>query len=90
MADKITTTRTLGIGFESKTPDGGKKNTYLKIPNYKENLTEKAIKTAVAALITSGVILDPYGNEYDSSEAIFTAYTENQTVTALDIGWADL
>lgn len=90
MADKITTNKILGIGFESNNPEGGKKTTYLKIPNYKQNLTENAIKTAASALISNGVILDPYGNEYDSSAAVFTAYTENQTITALDIGWTDL
>lgn len=86
MADKVTTTNTLGVGIEYPDAEKGTiKTAYLKIPNPKIGLTESQIKNAVGNLLTAEILKDIHGNVI-STTAIATAYTETQEVVDLDIG----
>lgn len=88
MADSTTSTFILGVGLEYEDTETAKtKTTYLKIPNPKDDLTEQQIKTAVHTLIDgeNPVLLDSYGNAFNSNTAIATAYTETQEVIDIEI-----
>lgn len=92
MADTVTTTNTLGIGFEYIDSETQKtKTVYLKVPNPKNGLTESQIKTAAANLITGAnpILLPPENKSdipFDTSTGIITAYTETIETTEYDIG----
>lgn len=90
MADKITEGTTLSIGFEYVNNDGKDKTTYLKIPNPKASvMTESWIKQQARQLISGdNPILLPADSDqpFDSSTAVFTAYTETTRTTDYDIG----
>ena len=90
MAQTTTTTNTLGVGLEyNDTAAQRIKTAYLKIPNPKNNLTEQEIKTAVLTLINGEepIIKDTFGNAFDTTTAIATAYTEAQEVIDIDTGY---
>jgi len=94
MARTTTTTDTLGIGLEDSEIGSGTtraKTIYLKIPNPKADLTESQIKQAVQTLISgeNPILLDTYGEPYNSATAIVAAYTETQEIISLDTGYED-
>lgn len=89
MADKYTETKILGIGIRNKNgydEDNPAKTQYIKIPNPKDTLTEQQIKTAVQVGLTAELYIDDKGQTYSSDSKIVTAYTEYQSITAVDIG----
>lgn len=89
LADSVTNTRILAVGFEyTKQDDGTQKTVYLKIYNPKTNLTEAGIKENVAALIsgTNPLLKTPDSQTFDTDTAIVTAYTESVERTDFDIG----
>jgi len=92
MADKITEGTILAIGFEYTGDDEQKRTTYLKIPNPKGSvMTESWIKQQAQQLISgeNPILLpnpDYTSDPFDSSTAIFTAYTENTRTIDYDIG----
>lgn len=89
MADKVTTTKILGVGLEyTKQDDGTKKTVYLKLPNPTSNLTESLIKEKVSTLITGTepIFKTPDYHDFDSDTAITTAYTEQVQTVEFDIG----
>ena len=96
MADRITETKILGIGIQNNAeefdPNTGDlvnstaKVQYIKLPYPKDGLTEQQIKSAVQVGITSRIYIDDRGVEFSTDSSIVTAYTEYQTVTAVDIG----
>lgn len=93
MADKITETNTLAVEIEyshtdSETQETANKKATLKLPNYKSNLTEQAIKTAVSqAIYNPGVLMDAYGAPFETQTSVIaTAYTEYEKKTEYDIG----
>lgn len=89
MADQITETKILGVGIRNTNgydSDNPAKIQYIKIPNPKDALTEQQIKTAVQVGLTAELYIDNEGQTYSSDSKIVTAYTEYQTVTAVDIG----
>lgn len=89
MADSITTSSNLSIGIRNTNgydEENPAKIQYIKIPNPKAGLTEEQIKTAAQPGITNQIYLDEKGVVYASDSKIVTAYTEYQTVTAVDIG----
>lgn len=89
MADQITESKILGVGIRNNNnydPDDPAKVQYIKIQNPKDTLTEQQIKTAVQTGLTAELYIDDKGVTYSSDSKIVTAYTEYQTVTAVDIG----
>lgn len=90
MADKVTVTKTLGIGYEYLDSETQKtKTVYLKVPNPKDNLTESQIKTAALNFITGEdpIFLPPNSSQpFDTATAIATAYREEIQTTNYDIG----
>lgn len=87
MADKVTQTKTLGVGIQH----GGtttQTTTYIKIPNPKQNLNESQIKTAVQLYISSGILGNTDGGTL-INPVVKTAYTETVETTDLDIGFSD-
>lgn len=89
MADTVTSTSDLAVGLDYPNASGtGTKTVYLKIPNPMNNITESQIKSAVGTALTNKIFLNEYGDEIPTS-AISTAYTENQTINNLDIGYSD-
>lgn len=93
MADKITEGNSLAIGlqYDYTNPEDEvikTRTTYIKVPNPKSNLTAQQIKTVAAQLIAEdgGIIRNAEGGTYDSSTAIFTAYTEYEKKIEYDIG----
>jgi len=91
LADKVTVTKTLGIGYEYLDSETQKtKTVYLKVPNPKDNLTESQIKTAALNFITGEdpVFLPPENAEgpFETATAIATAYREEIQTTNYDIG----
>lgn len=90
MADKVTITKTLGIGYEYLDSETQKtKTVYLKVPNPKDNLTESQIKTAALNFINGEdpIFLPPNSSEpFDTATAIATAYREEIQTTNYDIG----
>ena len=92
MADKITESTILSIGFEYTGDDEVKRTTYLKIPNPKGSvMTESWIKQQARQLISGDnpILLpnpDYTSQPFDSSTAVFTAYTETTRNTDYDIG----
>lgn len=88
MADKVTTTNTLGVGIDWYDSETAKtKTTYLKLANPKNSLTEQEIRTAVGTLITNDILRDAHGESLSSSTSIIsTAYVEDQEVIDFDIG----
>lgn len=89
MADKITETYTLGIGFQwhDREKDADK-ITYMKLPNPMSGLTKQQIVSAAQTLLTGEepILRDAYGDELDSATAVYTAYTESVRQTEFDIG----
>lgn len=88
MADTVTTTKTLAIGFEYVDSETAKtKTAYLKIPNFKTSLTETQIKNAAQNLISgeNPILKDPQDKNFDTATAIATAYTETVETTELDL-----
>lgn len=91
MADTITESKILGIGIKNKNPeryseDDPATTQYLKIPNPKDTLTEQQIKNAVQTGLNAEIWRDNKEVTFSSDSKIVTAYTEYQTVTAVDIG----
>lgn len=93
MADKITEGNSLAIGltYDYTNPDDQvikTRNTYIKVPNPRSGLTEQQIRTVAAQLIAEdgGIIRNAEGGTYDSSTAIFTAYTEYEKKIEYDLG----
>lgn len=90
MADKVTVTKTLGIGYEYLDSETQKtKTVYLKVPNPKDNLTESQIKTAALNFINGEdpIFLPPNSSQpFDTATAIATAYREEIQTTNYDIG----
>lgn len=93
MADKITEGNSLAIGlqYDYTNPDDEvikTRTTYIKVPNPKTGLTKQQIQTVMAKLISEdgGIILNAEGGTYDSSTALFTAYTEYEKKTEYDLG----
>lgn len=86
MADTITSSAILAIGINNENNNPEAKTQYIKLPNPKSSLSEEMIKTAVQAGLTNSIYLDNSGIPYTSESSIVTAYTEYQTIQALDIG----
>lgn len=89
MADKVTTSKTLGVGLEYISTETQKaKTVYLKLENPKTNVTETTIKTAVQNLISGDdpIFLTPEEEEFNSATAVSTAYVEEVRTTEFDIG----
>lgn len=89
MADKETVTKIVGIGIRNTngyTEDAPAKVQYIKVPNPKDNLTEQQIKSAVQTGLNAQLYIDDKGAVYASDSKIVTAYTDFQTVLAVDIG----
>lgn len=89
MADRETLSKTLAVGIKNTngyTEDNPAKVQYIKIPNPKDVLTEQQIKTAVQTGLTAELYIDDKGVVYASDSKIVTAYTDYQTVLAVDIG----
>lgn len=91
MADKMTTTNTLGIELEeneSGDTDGKIQKMTLKLPNPKNNLTEAYIRENMQSLLTTVLVPQPEGED-PTSQAIFNvigAYKEVVEKVELDIG----
>lgn len=89
MADKITETKILGVsirntnGYDDQNPATMQT---IKLPNPKDSLTEQQIKAAVQTGLNAELWIDSKGATYASDSKIVTAYTEFQSVRALDIG----
>lgn len=88
MADKITTTKTLAIGFQWTDTDLKEKITYIKVPNPKPNITKTNIDDAFNSLAgqgsyTNAILLDKNGQKFDRWT---DAYTETTIETVFDIG----
>lgn len=89
MADKETVTKIVGVGIRNTNgydEENPAKIQYIKVPNPKDNLTEQQIKSAVQTGLTAQIYLDDKGVVYASDSKIVTAYTDFQTVLAVDIG----
>lgn len=86
MADTITSSSIIAIGINNEVNNPEAKTQYIKLQNPKSNLTEEQIRAAVQPGLTQSIYLDANGIAYTSESSIVTAYTENQTVQALDIG----
>lgn len=90
MADKITTTKTLGIGVEYIS---GKTNAeatkYIKVPNPRTGITETQIKTAMQNYLTGDIFLDEYTLDPLAGASVKTSYIETVTKTDYDIGFFD-
>lgn len=93
MADKVTQTKILGVGLEyyhedTESGKDGMKTVYLKIPTARTGLTKEQIDTAILGLIggNTPILKTTYGDPFDTSTAISTAYTESVSKTEIDIG----
>lgn len=86
MADTIKSSSVLNIGLEYiYETDKDSRLTYITVPSPRNNLTEQTIKNAVSSFLNSGLIIDA-NDSVVSASAITTAYTQKQTVEAVDIG----
>lgn len=81
MADTITATDNLYIGFENSE---GKIKYPVVIPNPKNEIYASDIKETAQNLITNRIILDST-TESDTFVDVSTAYTERKVVTKLEI-----
>lgn len=90
MADKETITKTLAVGIQNKSSAYDElnpaKTQYIKLPNPKDQLTEQQVKSAVQTGLNYELWIDSKGETYSSDSRITTAYTEFQSVRAVDIG----
>lgn len=89
MADKVTTTQTLGIGLEyTDTETTTTKTVYLKVENPRTGLTKQQITEQALKFIsgTNPILMTPQAQQFDSSTAIATAYIEDVEKTEFDIG----
>lgn len=87
MADKITTTKTLGVQVEYLDTAADKKTATFKIPNYKSALTESEVKTKFQPLLDLLYFEDE--NEETPNKTILSGYVEDVEKVELDIGWKD-
>jgi len=87
MADKVTTTKTLGVQVEYLDTSADKKTATFKIPNYKSNLTESEIKEKFQPFLNITVFEDE--NEETPNKTILSGYIEDSEKVELDIGWQD-
>lgn len=87
MADKVTTTKTLGIQVEYLDTAADKKTATFKLPNYKSGLTESEIKTKFQPLLNLLFFEDE--NETTPNKTILSGYVEDVEKVELDIGWND-
>lgn len=89
MADKYTMTNDLSVGVEYRDSDDNKKSVFFQIPSPKTNLTEASIRSAVGTALGTGIFMDSNAQVTLSAEDIYTAFTTNETINDLDIGWED-
>lgn len=87
MADKVTTTKTLGVQVEYLDTVSEKKTATFKIPNYMSNLTEETVREKFQPYLNLLVFEDE--NENTPNKTILSAYVEDQEKVELDIGWKD-
>lgn len=80
MADKITTSRTLYIGYT----DNQNKLETMKLPNPKTNLSEDQIRTAMNYLTDTIGIFDKNGEALSNTQ-LTTAYIDDVRKIELDI-----
>lgn len=87
MADKITTTKTIAIGFQWTDTNLQEKVTYVKFPNPKANLEKSSINDVFNALAGTqsypAILLDKNGQRFNKWT---DAYTETTVETIFDIG----
>lgn len=91
LADKETRTNTLVVGVQNTNAEAydesnTAKTQYIRLPNPKTNLTEEQIKNAVQTGLTDEIWLDNKDVVYATDSKITTAYTEHQSILAVDIG----
>lgn len=85
MADKVTTTKILGIGVEYIDDTATKRKAYIKLSNPKTSLTQSQITNA-ANYYLQNIITKENDEHFDSDSAVvFTAYRETEKKTELDI-----
>lgn len=93
MADKITEGTYLFIcchkdWIDEETGKRGERNTYIKVPSPRNNLTKQQIINATTPLFVNGLITSAKQEHYSDTD-ITTAYTEYQHERDLDIGWVE-
>lgn len=79
--DTMKASRTLYLGFERS----DKSIQYIKLPNYRNNVTASDARAAMVGLTSAGLLLDSKTGETFSDSAVLTAYTEEKASTYLDI-----
>lgn len=87
MADKVTTTKTLGVQVEYLDTVSEKKTATFKLPNYKSGLTENEIKEKFQPYLNLLVFEDEH--EEVPNKTILSGYIEDQEKVELDVGWKD-
>lgn len=82
MADTITSTSELYIGLTNSND----KLQYLQIPNPRPaSATEESITSAAEYFVTNKILIDDYGAVISDTEAVTTAYIQNDTINNLDV-----
>lgn len=84
MADKITTTKTLGVQVEYLDSISEKKTAIFKLPNYKSGLTEATIKENFQSYLDLVKFEDEH--EETPNKTILSAYVEDEEKIEFDIG----
>ena len=79
--DTVTSGYNLYLGFERE----DESIQYIKLTNFKDELTESQVKTAMATLTNNSILLDSKTSEPLSTTSIFTAYTEEKVTRSLDL-----